>query len=104
MSEPPRLHYETPERRRRQSPYAIASICMGIAVLVFTAFVLGWDDPFQSRGNEKPARICVVAGVLGILLGARGAADSDRDQRLVKEGILLNLVAIVVATVLLPSL
>lgn len=104
MTKPPKLDYETPTLRRGHSRYTLASICMGVAVLLFTAFVLVWDDPFESQGNEKPARIAVVAGILGIILAARGGVDTQRDQRVVVEGILLNVVAIVLATVLLPHL
>lgn len=104
MSGPPKLDYETPTLRRGHSPYTIASLCMGVAVLLFTAFVLVWDDPFKSQGNAKPVRIALAAGILGIILAVRGGVDTQRDQRVVVEGILLNVGAIVFATFVLPRL
>lgn len=102
MSKPQKLDYETPVIRTGHSRSAIASICMGLAILLFTAFVLLWGDPFESPGNEKPCRIAVVAGVVGIILAAWGAADKRCKQRLVVDGILLNTFSMFFASVALP--
>jgi hypothetical protein len=79
----------------------LASIWIAVAIMAFTAIVLVWDDPFQSMGNEKPVRISFFAGILGILVAARDMLRWKK-SKLPFVGLLLNLLAILGASILLP--
>ncbi len=69
--------------------------------MAFSAFVLIWDDPFQSMGNEKPVRISLVAGTLGILVAVRDMLKW-KNSRLPFIGLVLNVLAMLGAAILLP--
>jgi hypothetical protein len=79
----------------------LVSIWIAIAIMAFTALVLFWDDPFQSMGNEKPVRISIVAGILGMLVAVSDMSEWKK-SKLPRVGLVLNVLAIFGATILLP--
>lgn len=104
MSQPTLLNYATPKTRAGHSPFGIASVCMALAIIAFSAGVLIWDDPFQSMGNDKPVRIGLTAGLLGIVLAIRALCDSNRKHILGTVGIMLNLMAMAGTAFFVPCL
>jgi hypothetical protein len=97
-NETPILEYSPPESVEVRG---LASIWIAVAVFAFTAAVLVWDDPFQSMGNEKPVRVSFFAGTLGVLIAIRDLSKA-KTSTLPLVGLLLNVLAILAASVLLP--
>ena len=98
MQQKPILEYSSPPGERTRG---LASIWIAAAIMAFTAVVVVWGDPFQSRGNEKPFLISVVAGVLGVFVGLRDRARC-KPSKAPMIGILLNALAILAASFFLP--
>jgi hypothetical protein len=96
----PVIEYASPAKPQQGSP---ASIWIAVAVFAFTLFVFFIGDPFQSMGNAKPTRICIIAGIVGILVAARDLSKRQK-PRLPMIGLFLNVLAILAATILLPYL
>ena len=102
MTEPHKLAYAATTLREGHSRYAIASIAIALAVILFSLGVVVWDDPFQSMGNERPLRIATAAGFLGMFLALRALCDPNRELILAKTGLVLNVLAILGAWVFVP--
>ncbi len=94
----PILEYVTISRQPRR---AMTSIWIAVAIILFSAVVLNWDDPFQSVGNEKPVRIATVAGFLGIVVAIRDMSKW-KDSILPTIGLLMNIVAMLAAWTFQP--
>jgi hypothetical protein len=102
MKAPHQLDYAFPKMGRVHSRYAIAPVCMSVAVFLFSAVVLFWDDPFESMSNQKPIRIGTAAGILGIILAIGAMSDQTKKQSLAITGLVLNVLAILAAWLFLP--
>lgn len=97
-NEAPILEYSPPDQGR---PRGATSIWIAVAIIAFTALVFFVDHPFQSVGNEKPVRISFFAGILGILVAARDMTKWKNSKRPLV-GLVLNVLAILGASILLP--
>jgi small basic protein len=87
------------------SPFGVASVCMAVAVYLFTiAAGFFGITPFESMGDQKEIKVAVMAAILGILLAIRGMQDSRYKQLLAVVGLVLNGLAIPAALFLLPCL
>jgi hypothetical protein len=94
----PVIEYATAPKPQKGSP---ASIWIAATIFAFTLFVFFIDDPFQSMGNAKPMRICITAGILGMLVAVKDLSK-QRSARLSVIGIVLNAIAMLAALIMLP--
>ena len=102
----PALEYSPPPQRM---PGGLASIWIAVAVAVWCAVELKWDDPFQSVGNAKATRVATAAGVLGILVAVRDLSRAQASgiagaNELPAIGLGFNIVTLLAAWTFLPYL
>ncbi len=98
------LNYASPPIRVGHSAYGIASVCLALAIFLFSLVVLFLGDPFDSDFNSKPVRIGITAGILGMLLAVRALQDPNKKLILAQTGLLLNCLAILSVWNFLPCL
>jgi hypothetical protein len=101
----PVLEYSSPARG---ASGGLASIWIAVAVAVWCAVVMKWDDPFRSMGNEKAVRIATAAGALGILVAirdmSRARAAGIESNGFAALGLILNVLAVLASWTFLPCL
>jgi hypothetical protein len=89
QSEPPIMPYATPEGQpRRNSRYAIASICTGIFCILWSIT----DTPMDPVKHDK---IGAILSVIGIILAFGAAREPNRKRLSAIVGLSICLIAFV---------